>query len=69
MTITKGNAVKNLVLYPPAKPSLPIMKTHKHPPTYLEENICSPLMVAEALDFKNQTEDDIINNFINESTT
>ena len=27
MTIAQGNVVKNLILYPPAKPSLPIVNT------------------------------------------
>jgi len=57
--------VKNLVLYPPTKPSLPIVNTQLDPPRYLEENIRSPLTLEEALEFKNQTEDDVINNFIN----
>lgn len=65
MTITQGNAVKNIVLYPQAKPSLPIVNIQLHPPRYLEENIRSPLTLEESLEFKNQTEDDVINNFIN----
>ncbi len=65
MNFTQGNVVKNLVLYPLAKPSLPIINTQLHPPRYLEENICSPLTLEEALEFKNQMEDDVINNFIN----
>ena len=52
MTITKGDAIKNLVLYPPARPSFPIVKICKQPPTYLEESICPPLTVAEALEFR-----------------
>lgn len=55
MTIAKGDAIKNLVLYPPTKPSLPIVKICKQPPSYLEESIFSPLTVAEALEFKDQT--------------
>jgi len=43
MTITQGNVVKNLVLYPLVKQSLPIVNTQLHPPKYLEENIRSPL--------------------------
>jgi len=31
MTITKGPNIKNLVLYPPAQPSVTIIKTNKHP--------------------------------------
>lgn len=69
MIITKGDAIKNLVLYPPARPNLPIVKICKQPPTYMEESIHSPLAVAEALEFKNQTEDDVINSFINQKTT
>lgn len=65
MTIAKGDTKKNLVLYPPAKPSLPIVKIHKQPPSYLEESIHSPLTIVEVLEFKNQTKDDVINNFIN----
>lgn len=66
MTIPKGDVVKNLVLYPPAKPILPIVKIHKQPSTFLEKKICSPLTVTKELEFKNQTEDDVINKFINE---
>lgn len=63
-TIRKGDAIKNMVLYPPSWPSLPIVKICKKPPAYLEERIHSPLTVVEALEFKDHTEDDIINNFI-----
>ena len=66
MTISKGDAVTKLVLYPPAKPSLPIVKICKQPPTYLEERIHSPLTIVEALKFKDHTEDDVIKNFINQ---
>lgn len=65
MTITKGNDVKNLALYPPTQPSLTIVKTRKQPTTYLEENIRSPITVADALELKNQTKDNVINTFIN----
>ena len=61
MTIERGSNVNNLALYPPSQPSLTIIKTRKQPVTYLIENIRSPLTVADALEFKNQTEDDIIN--------
>lgn len=64
MTIAKGDLVKNLVLYPPSKPILPTIKICKQPPAYLEESIHSPHTLAEALEFKDQTKDDIINNFI-----
>ena len=67
MTITRGPNIKNLALYPPAQPSVTIIKTNKHPISYLTKNIRSPLTIEDALDFKDQTEDDIINNFINEA--
>jgi len=65
MTITRGNDVNNLALYPPTQPRLPIVKIRKQPTTYLKENICSPLTMADALEFKNKTEDDVINTFVN----
>eukprot|EP00253_Pinus_taeda_P008877 PITA_08877 len=67
MTITKGSDVKNLILYPPAQPSLPMIKTNPYPVSYLTNNIRSPLTIHKALDFKDQTEDDAINNFINQT--
>jgi len=67
MTITKGANIKNLALYPPAQPSVTIIKTNKHPVSYLTNNIRSPLTIQEALDFKGQTEDDAINNFISQT--
>jgi len=42
-----------------------IVKIYKQPATYLEEIIHSPLTIAEALEFKDHTEDDVIDNFIN----
>eukprot|EP00253_Pinus_taeda_P026161 PITA_26161 len=69
MTITRGSNVKNLALYPLAQPSLTIMKTNKQLVSYLTKNIRSPLTIEDALEFKDQTEDDIINNFINQSET
>ena len=63
MTIIKGNVVKEIVLYPRAKTKIPTLN-HQYPHTYLEENIRSPLTIAEALELKNHTEDDIINSFI-----
>ena len=62
MTITRGINIKNLALYPPAQPSLTIMKTNKQPVSYLTENIRSPLTIEYALDFKYQIEDEVINN-------
>eukprot|EP00253_Pinus_taeda_P019997 PITA_19997 len=67
MTITRGPDIKNLVLYPLAQPSLTMIKTNQHPVSYLTNNIRSPLTVQKALDFKDQTEDDAINNFISQT--
>jgi len=55
MTITRGANIKNLALYPPAQPSVTMIKTNKHPVSYLTDNIRSPLTIQEALDFKDQT--------------
>jgi len=68
MTITRGNDVNNLDLYPSAQLSLTIVKARKQLVAYLKENIHSPLTVANALEFKNQTEYDFINTFINHPT-
>lgn len=57
--------MKDLALYPSAQPSLKIIKTRKQPVSYLTENIRSPLTIEDALEFKNQTKDDIINTYIN----
>ena len=38
MTITKGDTIKNIILYPPAKPSLPITSLQLRPQRDLEEN-------------------------------
>ena len=67
MTISRGTNIKNLALYPPAQPSVTIIKTNKHPVSYLTENIRSPLTIQEALDFKYQTEDDAINIVISQA--
>ena len=67
MTTTKGPDIKNLVLYPPTQPSVTIIKTNKHPLSYLTDNIRSPLTTQEALDFKDQTEEDAINNFVSQT--
>ena len=65
MTISRGRNVNNLALYPPAQSSLTIIKTKKEPVSYVTENIRSPPTIEDALEFKDQTEDEIINNFIN----
>ena len=66
MTITRGSNIKNLALYPTTQPSVMIIKTNKHPLSYLTENIRSPLTIEDALDFKDQIEYDVIKNFINQ---
>eukprot|EP00253_Pinus_taeda_P029953 PITA_29953 len=67
MIITKEADIKNLVLYPPAQPSIIIVKTNRHHVSYLTNNIRSPLTIQEALEFKNQTKDDAISNFISQT--
>ena len=67
MTITRGSNIKNLALYPPAQPSVTIIKTNQHLVSYLTENIRSPLTIEDALNFKDYIEDDVINNFINQA--
>lgn len=67
MIITGGKDIKNLVLYPPAQPSVTIVRTNRHPVSYLTDNIRYPLTIQESLEFKDQTEDDAINNFISQT--
>eukprot|EP00253_Pinus_taeda_P024641 PITA_24641 len=67
MIITKGVDIKNLVLYPSVQPSVIIVKTNRDPVSYLTDNIRSPLTIQEEFDFKDQTEDDAINNFISQT--
>jgi len=67
MTITRGSNIKNLALYPPTQPSVTIIKPNKHIVSYLTEKIRSPLTIEDSLDVKDQTEDDVINNFINQA--
>jgi hypothetical protein len=65
MTISRGSATKNLILYPLAKPILPIIHQQFPPPIYPKENLQSPLTFEESLRLKNQLEYDVINRFIN----
>ena len=65
MSIERGSVIKNLILYPPAKPSPPIVNLQLHSPKYQEENLRSPLSLYEALGLKNKLEEDVINSFIN----
>lgn len=67
MTITRGANIKNLALYPPAQPSVTMIKTNKNPVSYLIDNIRSPLTIQEVPDFKDQIEDDAINKFISQT--
>ena len=68
MTISDGNEIKNLTLYPPSQPSL-----EAETPLWMEpeeeEGIQPLLTIRKALTFKYETEDDAINNFISEPTS
>ena len=66
MTIARGSNVKNLALYPLAHPSLTTIKNRKKLVSYLTENIRSLLTIEDALEFKDQTDDDIIKTYINQ---
>ena len=67
MTISDGTEIKNLTLYPPARLSL-----EAETPLWMElaeeEGVQPLLMIGNALNFKDITEDDAINNFISETT-
>jgi hypothetical protein len=65
MKISRGGVTKNLILYPPAKPSPAIIYPQLPPPRYPEKDLRSPLTLEEDLRLKNQLEDDVINSFIN----
>ena len=68
MTISDGTEIKNLTLYPLARPSLeaetPLWMEPKE-----EEGIQPLLTIGKDLTFKDETEDDSINNFISEPTS
>jgi hypothetical protein len=68
MTISRGGVTKNLILYPPAKPSPTFIYPQLPPPRYPEKDLRAPLMLEEALRLKNQLEDDVISGFINNPT-
>jgi hypothetical protein len=68
MKISRGSATKNLILYPPAKLSPPIIHQQFPPPRYVEKNLRSSLTLEESLRLKNQLEDDVISSFINNPT-
>lgn len=52
MAIAKGPTIKNLILYPPAKPNMLIDDFICSPPEYQEGNLCSPLTIGKALIIK-----------------
>jgi hypothetical protein len=68
MMIARESAIKNLIFDPPAKPSLLVMHQQLHPPRDPEENLRPPLTLEESIGLKNQLEDDVINNLINNPT-
>ena len=68
MTISDGTETKNLTLYPPAQPSLEA-KTSLWMDLEEEEGLQPLLMIGKALTFKDETEDDGINDFISEPTS
>ena len=67
MTISDGTETKNLTLYPPTQPSI-----KAETPLWIEleeeEGVQPLLTIGKALTFKDETEDDAINNFISEPT-
>jgi hypothetical protein len=69
MTITRGGITKNLILYPPTKPSPTFIYPQFPPSQYPEKDLQIPLTQEESLRFKNQLEDDIINGFMNSPST
>ena len=68
MAISDGTETKNLTLYPPDRPSL-----EDENPLWMEleeeEGIQPLLTIGNALNFKDETEDNAINNFISEHTS
>ena len=68
MTISNGTKTKNLTLYPPTRPSLEAETSFWMEPEE-EEGVQPLLTIGKALTFKNETEDDAINNFISEPTS
>ena len=68
MTISDGTEIKNLTLYPPTQPSL-----EAETPLWMEleeeEGVHPLLTLGKALNFKDKTEENAINNFISEPTS
>ena len=63
MTISDGSTIKNMTLYPPAKPSIDD-ETLLWMELEQEEDIQPLLTIGKSLTFKIETEDDTICNFI-----
>ena len=68
MTILDGTKIKNLTLYPSSWPSLEVETSLWMEPEE-EEGIHPLLTIGKALNFKDETEDAAINNFISEPTS
>ena len=68
MTILDGTEIKNLTLYPPAR-SILEDETSLWMELEEEEGVQPLLTIGKALTFKDETEDDAINNFISEPTS
>ena len=67
MTISDGTDIKNLTLYPPTQPRLED-ETLLWMELEEEEGVQPLLTIGKALNFKDETEDNTINNFISEPT-
>ena len=68
MTISDGTETKNLALYPLAQPILEVETSLWMEPEE-EEGVQPLLTIGKALTFKDETEDDAINNFISDPTS
>ena len=68
MTISDGTETKNLTLYPLSRPSLEAETSFWMEPEE-EEGVQPLLTIGKALTFKDEIEDDAINNFISEPTS
>jgi hypothetical protein len=69
LKIVRGGVTRNLILYPPAKPSPMIVYPQFPPPRYTEKDLCAPLTMEKSLNHKTQLEDDVISGFLNNPTT
>jgi hypothetical protein len=68
MTIYRGNATKNLILYLPAKASFPTIHQQFPLPRYPKKDLQPHLTLDESLRLNNQLEYDVISSFINNTT-